>query len=143
MGIQAFAPVLVAVNAIVIHPLVCRAFRVNFDGDQMAVHLPLSTEAQVEATTLMMSTNNIFSPADGSPILGPTRDIVVGSYYLTVHRPGERNEGMVFSSPNEVFLAFSQKDVGVHAMIKLRPPPHKKLKGEGEEEFTPGGRVIF
>ncbi len=150
MGIQAFEPVLVEGNAIVIHPLVCRAFRVDFDGDQMAVHLPLSIEAQVEATTLMMSTNNIFSPADGSPILGPTRDIVMGSYYLTVNRPGERNEGMVFSSPNEVFLAFSQKDVGVHAMIKLRLPPHKKLKGEGEKEFTPGtiikttvGRVIF
>jgi DNA-directed RNA polymerase subunit beta' len=114
------------------------------------VHLPLSIEAQVEAMTLMMSTNNIFSPANGSPIISPTQDIVMGSYYLTVNRPGERNEGMIFSSPNEVFLAFSQGDVGVHAMIKLRLPPHKKLKGEGEKEFTPGtiikttvGRVIF
>ncbi len=116
----------------------------------MAVHLPLSIEAQVEVMPPMMSTNTIFSPADGSPIISPTRDIVMGSYYLTVNRPGEKNEGMVFSGPNEVFLAFSQKDVSVHAMIKLRLPPHKKLRGEGEEEFTPGtivektvGRVIF
>ena len=86
----------------------------------------------------MMATNNIFSPANGSPILGPTQDIVMGSYDLTVNRPGERNEGMVFSGPDEVLLAFSQEDVGVHAMIKLRLSPHKKLKGEGEEEFTPG-----
>ena len=150
MGIQAFEPVLVEGNAIRIHPLVCKGFNADFDGDQMAVHLPLSIEAQVEAMTLMMSTNNIFSPANGSPIISPTQDIVMGSYYLTVNRPGEQNEGMVFSSPNEVFLAFSQKDVGVHAMIKLRLPPHKKLKGEGEKEFTPGmvikttvGRVIF
>src|ERR671912_879386 len=150
MGIQAFEPVLIEGNAIRIHPLVCKGFNADFDGDQMAVHLPLSIEAQVEAMTLMMSTNNIFSPANGSPIISPTQDIVMGSYYLTVNRPGERNEGMVFSSPNEVFLAFSQKDVGVHAMIKLRLPPHKKLKGEGEKEFTPGtiikttvGRVIF
>ena len=138
MGIQAFEPVLVEGNAIRIHPLVCKGFNADFDGDQMAVHLPLSIEAQVEAMTLMMSTNNIFSPANGSPIISPTQDIVMGSYYLTVNRPGEQNEGMVFSSPNEVFLAFSQKDVGVHAMIKLRLPPHKKLKGEGEKEFTPG-----
>src|SRR5437764_4220066 len=100
--------------------------------------------------TLMMSTNNIFSPANGSPIISPTQDIVMGSYYVTVQRPGEPGEGMTFSSPNEVFLAFSQKKVGVHAMINLRLPAHKKLRGEGEKEFTPGmviktttGRVIF
>jgi DNA-directed RNA polymerase subunit beta' len=158
MGIQAFEPVLVEGNAIRIHPLVCKGFNADFDGDQMAVHLPLSIEAQVEAMTLMMSTNNIFSPANGSPIISPTQDIVMGSYYLTVHRPGEhgeyRKEGTyetgLYSTPNEVFLAFSQRKVGVHAMIKLRLPANRKLRGEGEKEFTPGGvimttvgRVIF
>ena len=158
MGIQAFEPVLVEGNAIRIHPLVCKGFNADFDGDQMAVHLPLSIEAQVEAMTLMMSTNNIFSPANGNPIISPTQDIVMGSYYVTVHRPGEfgeyKNENGietgVYSSPNEVFLAFSQKKVGVHARIKLRLPASKRLKGEGEKEYTPGmictttvGRVIF
>ena len=158
MGIQAFEPVLVEGNAIRIHPLVCKGFNADFDGDQMAVHLPLSIEAQVEAMTLMMSTNNIFSPANGNPIISPTQDIVMGSYYVTVQRPGEfgeyKKEGNVetgvYSSPNELFLAFSQKKVGVHARIKMRLPPHKKLKGEGEKEYTPGmvvttttGRVIF
>ncbi len=159
MGIQAFEPVLVEGNAIRIHPLVCKGFNADFDGDQMAVHLPLSIEAQVEAMTLMMSTNNIFSPANGSPIISPTQDIVMGSYYLTVQRPGEKGEykndgggieSGVYSSPNEVFLAFSQKKVGVHAMIKMRLPEHKTLKGEGEKEFKPGmvikttvGRVVF
>src|ERR1700749_5069634 len=158
MGIQAFEPVLVEGNAIRIHPLVCKGFNADFDGDQMAVHLPLSIEAQVEAMTLMMSTNNIFSPANGNPIISPMQDIVMGSYYVTVQRPGEPGEYKVengvetgvYSSPNELFLAFSQRKVGVHAMIKLRLPAHKKLKGEGEKEFTPGmvvttttGRVIF
>ena len=90
MGIQAFEPVLVEGNAIRIHPLVCKGFNADFDGDQMAVHLPLSIEAQVEAMTLMMATNNIFSPANGNPIISPTQDIVMGSYYLTVSRVGER-----------------------------------------------------
>src|SRR6476660_6366270 len=158
MGIQAFEPVLVEGNAIRIHPLVCKGFNADFDGDQMAVHLPLSIEAQVEAMTLMMSTNNIFSPANGNPIISPTQDIVMGSYYVTVQRPGEPGEykhenGVetgVYSPPNELFLAFSQKKVGVHARIKLRLPAHKKLRGEGEKEFSPGmvvrttvGRVVF
>src|SRR6187549_46172 len=115
MGIQAFEPVLVEGNAIRIHPLVCKGFNADFDGDQMAVHLPLSIEAQVEAMTLMMSTNNIFSPANGSPIISPTQDIVMGSYYLTAYRPGEKGENMTFSGPQEVFLAFAEKKVGVHA----------------------------
>ena len=122
MGIQAFEPVLVEGNAIRIHPLVCKGFNADFDGDQMAVHLPLSIEAQVEAMTLMMSTNNIFSPANGSPIISPTQDIVMGCYYLTVHRPGESGEyrkedGLehgVYASPMEVFQAFSQTQ-GRHA----------------------------
>ena len=158
MGIQAFEPVLVEGNAIRIHPLVCNGFNADFDGDQMAVHLPLSIEAQVEAMTLMMSTNNIFSPANGSPIISPTQDIVMGCYYLTVHRPGEPGEYRkengreygVYASPAEVFQAYGQRKVGPHAMIKMRLPGHKRLRGDGEKEFTPGmvvsttvGRVIF
>src|SRR5271156_2187288 len=150
MGIQAFEPVLVEGNAIRIHPLVCKGFNADFDGDQMAVHLPLSIEAQVEAMTLMMATNNIFSPANGNPIISPTQDIVMGAYYLTVSRPSELGEGMTFSTPHEVFLAHSHKKVGVHAMINLRLPASRRLRGDGEKEFTPGmiikttvGRVVF
>jgi DNA-directed RNA polymerase subunit beta' len=135
MGIQAFEPVLIEGNAIRIHPLVCKGFNADFDGDQMAVHLPLSIEAQVEATVLMMSTNNIFSPANGQPIISPSQDIVMGCYYLTATRgePGEAiepGEGMVFSSPAEVFLAYAQKKVGVHARIKVRQPINKRVISE-------------
>ncbi len=150
MGIQAFEPVLVEGNAIRIHPLVCKGFNADFDGDQMAVHLPLSIEAQVEAMTLMMSTNNIFSPANGNPIISPTQDIVMGSYYLTVSRPNEKGDGMIFATPNEVFLAHSHGKAVLHAQVKLRLPAHKRLRGDGEKEFTPGmivtttvGRVVF
>src|SRR5436853_317993 len=141
MGIQAFEPVLIEGNAIRIHPLVCKGFNADFDGDQMAVHLPLSIEAQVEATVLMMSTNNIFSPANGQPIISPSQDIVMGCYYLTATRgdPGEQSEpgeGMVFSSPAEVFLAFAQKKVGVHARIEVRLPIEKRVISEirGEKD---------
>ncbi len=135
MGIQAFEPTLIEGNAIRIHPLVCKGFNADFDGDQMAVHLPLSIEAQVEATVLMMSTNNIFSPANGQPIISPSQDIVMGCYYLTATRGDsgdhiEPGEGMVFSSPAEVFLAFAQKKVGVHARIRVRLPRGKKVIGE-------------
>jgi DNA-directed RNA polymerase subunit beta' len=135
MGIQAFEPVLIEGNAIRIHPLVCKGFNADFDGDQMAVHLPLSIEAQVEATVLMMSTNNIFSPANGQPIISPSQDIVMGCYYLTATRgePGdaiEAGEGMVFSSPAEVFLAYAQKKVEVHARIKVRLPIEKRVISE-------------
>ena len=150
MGIQAFEPVLVEGNAIRIHPLVCKGFNADFDGDQMAVHLPLSIEAQVEAMTLMMATNNIFSPANGNPIISPTQDIVMGAYYLTVGRAKELGEDMVFSTPNEVFLAHSQGKVALHAMIKLRLPASRRLRGDGDKEFKPGmiinttvGRVVF
>src|SRR5271156_3527517 len=135
MGIQAFEPVLIEGNAIRIHPLVCKGFNADFDGDQMAVHLPLSIEAQVEATVLMMSTNNIFSPANGQPIISPSQDIVMGCYYLTATRgevgdSGEAGDGMVFSGPAEVFLAYAQKRVGVHARIKVRLPRGKRVIGE-------------
>jgi DNA-directed RNA polymerase subunit beta' len=150
MGIQAFEPVLIEGNAIKIHPLVCKGFNADFDGDQMAVHLPLSIEAQVEATTLMMSTNNIFSPANGQPIISASQDIVMGCAYLTLKRPDRRGEGMIFTSPEEVFMAFAQGKVGRHAIIKVRLAKDKTVKGEGAEDYKSGklisttvGRVMF
>jgi DNA-directed RNA polymerase subunit beta' len=150
MGIQAFEPVLIEGNAIKIHPLVCKGFNADFDGDQMAVHLPLSIEAQVEATTLMMSTNNIFSPANGQPIISASQDIVMGCAYLTLKRPDRLGEGMIFTSPAECFMAFAQGKVGRHAIIKVRLPKEKTVKGEGAEDYKPGrlvtttvGRVMF
>ncbi|MGH7223762.1 MAG: DNA-directed RNA polymerase subunit beta', partial [Gemmataceae bacterium] len=118
-----------------IHPLVCKGFNADFDGDQMAVHLPLSIEAQVEATVLMMSTNNIFSPANGSPIISPSQDIVMGCYYLSATRgdlgeSGEAGEGKTFANVSEVFTAFSLKKIGVHARIHVRLPIGKKVIGE-------------
>lgn len=107
MGIQAFEPLLVEGNAIKLHPLVCRGFNADFDGDQMAVHLPLSIEAQVEAHTLMLSTNNIFSPANGSPIISPSQDVVMGCYYLTMSLANRKGEGMIFRDMDEVQLAHS------------------------------------
>ncbi len=135
MGIQAFEPVLIEGNAIRIHPLVCKGFNADFDGDQMAVHLPLSIEAQVEATILMMSTNNIFSPANGQPIISPSQDIVMGCYYLTATRgemgeSGESGEGKTFASVHEVFTAFALKKLGVHARIFVRLPIEKKVISE-------------
>jgi DNA-directed RNA polymerase subunit beta' len=122
MGIQAFEPILVEGNAIKLHPLVCRGFNADFDGDQMAVHLPLSLEAQVEAHTLMLSTNNIFSPANGSPIISPSQDVVMGCYYATMMRSGVKGEGMVFTSREEVLLAYAHKEVNIHAKIWVRMP---------------------
>jgi len=150
MGIQAFEPVLVEGNAIRIHPLVCRGFNADFDGDQMAVHLPLSIEAQVEAVTLMLSTNNIFSPASGSPIMGPSQDIVLGCYYLTAELRGEKGEGKIFADPMEVFLAYSMGKVSLHAWIKVRLPgkqvkdgPDKIQESKNDIYDTTVGRVIF
>jgi DNA-directed RNA polymerase subunit beta' len=150
MGIQAFDPILIEGNAIKIHPLVCKGFNADFDGDQMAVHLPLSIEAQVEAVTLMMSTNNIFSPANGAPIISPSQDIVMGCYYMTVPRAGERGEGKVFSAPREVFFAHQLGKVEIHARISVRLPAQKTVVGEGASTYQPGGvlettvgRVLF
>jgi DNA-directed RNA polymerase subunit beta' len=139
MGIQAFEPVLIEGNAIRIHPLVCKGFNADFDGDQMAVHLPLSIEAQVEATVLMMSTNNIFSPANGNPIITPSQDIVMGCYYLTAARgeEGEKVEagdGMVFHSPMEVFRAYAEGKLGTHAKVQVRLPAGKKVISEVKDE---------
>jgi len=142
IGIQAFEPTLVEGNAIKLHPLVCKGFNADFDGDQMAVHLPLSIEAQVEATSLMMSTHNIFSPANGAPIISASQDIVMGCYYLTLMREGQLGEGMVFTSTDEIFMAFEQRKVSRHAMVKLRMPRDKRLKGDGVKEYQPGGLVL-
>lgn len=141
IGIQAFEPTLVEGNAIRLHPLVCKGFNADFDGDQMAVHLPLSMEAQIEATTLMMSTHNIFSPANGAPIISASQDIVMGCYYLTLMRPDRPGEGMVFASSEEVFMAFQLGKVARHATIRLRMPRGKRVKGDGAESYRPGGLV--
>ncbi|MEK7270593.1 MAG: DNA-directed RNA polymerase subunit beta' [Planctomycetota bacterium] len=120
MGIQAFEPILIEGNAIQIHPLVCKGFNADFDGDQMAVHLPLSIEAQTEALTLMMSTHNVFSPSDGNPIMAPTQDIVLGCYYATSMRAGQQGEGMIFADPEECWLACEHQKISLHAKVKVR-----------------------
>ncbi|HEY9285629.1 MAG TPA: DNA-directed RNA polymerase subunit beta', partial [Pyrinomonadaceae bacterium] len=120
LGIQAFEPVLVEGKAIKIHPLVCTAFNADFDGDQMAVHIPLSPEAQIEAAVLMLASNNILSPASGQPIAVPSQDIVLGCYYLTRDRTGSKGEGRLFSSIDEVLLALDAKEVTTQTPIKLR-----------------------
>jgi DNA-directed RNA polymerase subunit beta' len=120
LGIQAFEPVLIEGKAIQLHPLVCSAFNADFDGDQMAVHVPLSIEAQMEARVLMMSTNNILSPAHGKPIIVPTQDIVLGLYYLTRERQLALGEGRVFASPTEVRIAYDQKEVDLQAKVVCR-----------------------
>jgi len=120
LGIQAFEPVLIEGKAIQLHPLVCTAFNADFDGDQMAVHVPLSLEAQLEARVLMMSTNNILSPANGKPIIVPSQDIVLGLYHISMERPGERGEGMLFTSIGEIEHALEAKAVSLHARIKAR-----------------------
>jgi len=134
LGIQAFEPVLIEGKAIQLHPLVCAAFNADFDGDQMAVHVPLSIEAQVEARVLMMSTNNILSPAHGKPIIVPTQDIVLGLYYATRHRPGALGEHKRFSNFEEVRVAYDQGAVALHAAVKVRH--------EGKLVDTTVGRVL-
>jgi DNA-directed RNA polymerase subunit beta' len=139
MGIQAFEPVLIEGNAIRIHPLVCKGFNADFDGDQMAVHLPLSIEAQVEAYVLMMSTNNIFSPANGNPIITPSQDIVMGCYWLTAARGEEgekieKGDGMTFHSQMEVYQAYAEGKLGIHARIQVRLALDKKIISEVKDE---------
>ena len=120
LGIQAFEPVLVEGKALKLHPLVCTAFNADFDGDQMAVHIPLSPEAQIEASTLMLSANNILSPAHGGPVTVPTQDMVLGCYYLTKHRPGTKGEGRTFASTDDVLIALEMGEVETLTPIKLR-----------------------
>jgi DNA-directed RNA polymerase subunit beta' len=120
LGIQAFEPTLIEGKAIQLHPLVCTAYNADFDGDQMAVHIPLSLEAQLEARSLMMSTNNILSPANGEPIIVPSQDVVLGLYYLTRSRINAKGEGMVFSDTNEIHRAYECKQVELHAKVRAR-----------------------
>jgi len=156
MGIQAFEPVLVEGNAIHIHPLVCEAFNADFDGDQMAVHLPLSIEAQSEATILMLSTNNIFSPADGNPIITPSLDIVLGCYYLSIMRPLPADGHVrAFSSKEEAIMAYDEHKLDLHEPIKVRiakgtviveEKGRREMNGSNGEDsrlVTSLGRVIF
>ncbi len=135
LGIQAFQPVLVEGKAIQIHPLVCAAFNADFDGDQMAVHVPLSYYAQVESRVLMLSSHNILSPANGRPLAIPSQDIVLGLYYITKRRPGVKGEGMRFANPDEAIIAYNNKRISLNASIHVRFP-------DGMMETTVG-RIIF
>jgi len=135
LGIQAFQPLLIEGKAIRVHPLVCTAFNADFDGDQMAVHVPLSIEAQLEARILMLASNNLFSPASGKPIVTPTQDIILGCYYLTKITEGLQGQGMMFSDIEEAVLAFQDQQVALHAKVKLR--------WEGQFYDTTPGRILF
>ncbi|WP_424940978.1 DNA-directed RNA polymerase subunit beta' [Aliiroseovarius sp. S253] len=140
LGIQAFEPVLIEGKAIQLHPLVCSAFNADFDGDQMAVHVPLSLEAQLEARVLMMSTNNVLSPANGAPIIVPSQDMILGLYYISMEREGMKGEGMVFSDVDEVIHALDAGEVHLHAKVQARLP---QVDEEGNTvmvrfETTPG-----
>jgi DNA-directed RNA polymerase subunit beta' len=130
LGIQAFEPVLVEGKAIQLHPLVCTAFNADFDGDQMAVHVPLSLEAQLEARALMMSSNNILSPANGDPIIVPSQDVVLGLYYLTREMVGAQGEGMMFSDVHEAHRAYESRMVHLQAKIKVRVPEYSLVDGK-------------
>jgi len=144
LGIQAFEPVLVEGKAIKLHPLVCTAFNADFDGDQMAVHLPLSVEAQAECRFLLLSPNNLLKPSDGGPVAVPSQDMVLGIYYLTQERPGAKGEGKFFKSVNEAILAYDNKIVTLHSKIKVRMT--KELEnGEVLSEIVDStvGRLLF
>lgn len=139
LGIQAFEPVLVEGRALKLHPLVCSAYNADFDGDQMAVHVPLSAEAQAEARFLMLASGNLLKPSDGRPVTVPTQDMVLGSYYLTLEKDGEPGEGKFFRDFNEVLMAYDAKVVGLHAKIKVR----RVVNGKNILIETTPGRIIF
>ena len=143
LGIQAFEPVLVEGRAIKLHPLVCTAFNADFDGDQMAVHVPLSAEAQAEARLLMLAANNLLKPSDGKPVAVPTQDMILGSYYLTMEKDDEPGNGKVFRDVNEATMAYDEGDIGLHSTIKIRMT--KEVNGEMVTKLVPTtlGRVIF
>lgn len=149
LGIQAFEPLLIEGKAIRLHPLVCTAFNADFDGDQMAVHVPLSIEAQMEARVLMMSTNNILSPAHGKPIINPTQDIVLGLYHITRSRDNVPGQGFIFASPEEVRRALDAGEVDIQAKVKVRmpgahfKPGSEEVSHKAELVETTVGRVIF
>ena len=143
LGIQAFEPVLVEGRAIKLHPLVCTAFNADFDGDQMAIHVPLSPEAQAEARFLMLSVNNLLKPQDGKPVTVPTQDMILGSYYLTMEEDGEPGEGTYFKDSDEALLAYQNGDLGLHAKIFVRM--YKEIDGEVKSKKieTTVGRIIY
>ena len=143
LGIQAFEPVLVEGRAIKLHPLACTAFNADFDGDQMAVHVPLSAEAQAEARLLMLAANNLLKPSDGKPVTVPTQDMILGSYYLTLVKDGEKGEGKVFRDVNEATMAYDEGDITLHSQIKIRMT--KEVNGEMVTKLVPTtlGRIIF
>ena len=136
LGIQAFEPILWEGRAIKLHPLVCTAFNADFDGDQMACHLPLSVEAQSEARTLMLSSHNILAPKDGKPVAVPTQDMVLGAYYLTLVKPAAKGEGKIFSNYDEVMLAYDAKVIDIEALIKVRIPGHGLIE-------TTAGKLLY
>ncbi|MFZ7134698.1 MAG: DNA-directed RNA polymerase subunit beta' [Eubacteriales bacterium] len=143
LGIQAFEPVLVEGRAIKLHPLVCTAYNADFDGDQMAVHVPLSVEAQAEARFLMLAANNILKPQDGSPVVSPTQDMILGSYYLTTEIEGDIGEGKVFSDLNEMEMAYHNKIVSLHSRVKVRI--EKEIEGKKHSRIMEStvGRFLF
>jgi len=143
LGIQAFEPVLVEGRAIKLHPLVCTAFNADFDGDQMAVHLPLTPEAQAEARYLMLSANNLLKPQDGKPVTQPSQDMIIGAYYMTITEDGAKGEGMIFKDVDEALMAYANKDIAIHAKIKIRM--EKEVDGVKKHKIieTTIGRVLF
>ncbi len=143
LGIQAFEPILVEGRALKLHPLVCTAYNADFDGDQMAVHVPLSVEAQAEARFLMLASNNILKPQDGRPVVSPTQDMVMGCYYLTMVRPGAKGEGKIFHSENEATMAYQTGEIALQAKVKIRL--EREWNGEKRRKVvdTTVGRVIF
>ncbi len=143
LGIQAFEPVLVEGRALKLHPLVCTAYNADFDGDQMAVHVPLSAEAQAEARFLMLAANNLLKPSDGRPVTVPTQDMVLGSYYLTLIKHGEKGEGKVFRDFNEALMAYAEGEVGLHAPIKVRVTKTIGDKRISKIIDATVGRIIF
>ncbi|MGI5918768.1 MAG: DNA-directed RNA polymerase subunit beta' [Christensenellales bacterium] len=143
LGIQAFEPVLVEGKALKLHPLVCTAYNADFDGDQMAVHVPLSVEAQAECRFLMLAANNILKPQDGKPVVSPTQDMVIGSYYLTIVREGARGEGRYFASPEEAVIAYQTGAIDLQALVNVKFT--KVINGETKSQMikTTPGRIIF
>ncbi|MEN3047111.1 MAG: DNA-directed RNA polymerase subunit beta', partial [Candidatus Hydrothermales bacterium] len=146
-SIEAFEPVLIEGKAIKIHPMVCAPFNADFDGDQMAVYVPLTLEALAEARLLIMSYHNLFSPANGKPLIGPTQDIVLGVSYLTSIKRGEKGEGFIFSSPQEALYAYTQGYINLNAKIKvygITEIKEENLKDPSKwESYTSVGRIIF
>ena len=147
LSIQAFEPILVSGKALRLHPLVCSGFNADFDGDQMAIHIPISEEAQAEARLLMLGANNILDPKDGKPIVTPSQDMVLGNYYLTLELAGEPNEGKAYKDPNEVLMAYERRDITLHTRVCIptKEFKHKVWTDEQKDKYivTTAGKIIF